>query len=678
MPKSANEVFRDFTRFTGDGLPDDPVGHPLPYGDPRSGPWNPPKRDIRQAMQGAFDAADIAVDAAADIQGATLFAANIPALAANAAPTYMPGTLFLTRQEGAALRVLAPSDPRPHLVTAGGVKLAVERWERDDRGALAEIGRRAANGEAIRIAIYGDSTDAGPPADINHRWPEYLGVVLRTMTGNAAIATYNCGVSNTRLIDWWAFDNFQSEVITPYPLTEYVIVGFGLNDIKTNETPAWDPALFKERYLYLINMIRLSGRIPIMRTPLLISGTPIRPNMLIQGQLMNAVKEIAEEAKVDLVDFNACMQGWQANRRDQFRIAEYQTDGTHGSNELYVILAGFAAREIFRSRVIDVSHGSRLGPHNAAYSGDVAVTINRNRNNAFGMTAELVATGDVGSAAVIWVWNDRARKAVYVSPDRSIISGATPPAVYANWPGTEYNAGVSVSFGAAGTDTTDRPAENHVFVAELPFGLSWLRFRTPAAGTYDFGGWLIVDQFDPVSVSAYSTEASALQLFLPEFWDSRPEVVPRFVGATSITSLALAGEIPVGWGVVIGTQYLFNDTVGPSIARRKQSIVVQRTATGADILRVISSASGVVKSSIKTAGTGAWAGQITIHCETDAGGNAQIVVRADGTVIARHTNTGSGPFMSPYGRMGGLYRDPALVADPAGRQAVATLVPMPA
>ena len=670
MPNLADEVFRDFVRFTGDGLPNEPVGHGLPVGDPRSGVHKPGKKPIRDVMRGAFEAST-------DVQGATLFAGSLAALQANTDTGTGVGTLFMTRQEGAVMRVLDPADTRPHLVTAGGVKLAVERWERDDRGALAQIGRRAQAGEAMRIACYGDSTVFGPPADGLHRWPEYLGTILRTMTGSASIATYNCGVSNTKVIDWWAFDNFAALVTTPYPLSEYVMIDFGLNDIKDDGVPGWNPALFKARYLYLINQVRLSGRIPILMTPLLISGTPIRPNQLMQGQLLNTVKEVAEEAKVDLVDFNACMQSWQANRRDQLRIGEYQTDGTHGSNELYVILAGYVAREIFRSRVIDVSHGSRLGPHNAAFSSDVAVTINRNRNNAFGMTAELVSTGDVGSAAAIWVWNDRARKAVYVSPDRSIISGSTAPAVYANWPGTEYNAGVSVSFGAAGTDTTDRPAENHVFVADLPYGLSWLRFRTPAAGTYDFGSFLIVDQFDPVSVSAYSTEGSALQLFLPDYWDSRPEVVPRFVGATSITTLALSGDIPVGWGVVIGTQYVYNETVGPSTVRRKQSIVVQRTATGCDILRVISSTSGVVKSSIKSAGTGAWAGQITIHCDTDGSGNAQIVVRANGTIIARHTNTGSSPFMSPYGRLGGLYRDPALVTDPVGRQATATLVPMP-
>lgn len=624
----------------------------------------------------AEDAADIAEAASIDAQGATLFAANIPALAANASPAYTTGTLFLTRQEGAAMRVLAPSDPRPHLVTAGGVKLAVERWERDDRGALAQIGRRAMNGEAIRIAMYGDSTVFGPPADVAMRWPERVGSIMRVVTKNTSIATYNCGVSNQKLIDWWAFDNFQALVVDPYPLSEYVMIDFGLNDIKTDGT-GWDPALFKERYLYLINQVRLSGRIPIVMTPLMISGTLIRPVGVMQGELLNTVKELAELAKVDLVDFNDAMQAWQKNRRDQHRIAEIQQDGTHGQNALYDVLAQVVVRAMYQHMIVDVEHGTQLGQHNASFSAGFSVAFNRTINNAFGMSATLTKTAGDPEEATIMVWSDRARHAVYVSPDRSVVGAAPAPAVYVSNPGISPSPGGTVTFGAAGTDTADRPAENMQYVAELPFGISLLRFRAAGAGSYEFGGWLIVDQFDSVSVAAYSAEATARQLFLPEFWDSRPEIVAR---RSAGAHLALVGDLPVGWGVVIGTQYVFaNDSdTGPS--RRKQSIVVLRTADGADIRRVLSGLSAGVfaAASIKTAGTGAWTGQITIHCETDAGGNAQIAVRANGTVIARHTNTGSGPFMSPYGRMGGLYRDPALVADPAGRQAVATLVPMPA
>lgn len=68
MPKSVNEVFRDFTRWTGDGLPNEPTGHPLPIGDPRSGLWNPPKHDIRDALGGVFSSASSAATAAATAQ----------------------------------------------------------------------------------------------------------------------------------------------------------------------------------------------------------------------------------------------------------------------------------------------------------------------------------------------------------------------------------------------------------------------------------------------------------------------------------------------------------------------------------------------------------------------------------------------------------------------------------
>lgn len=48
MAKSAAEVFRDFVRFTGDGLPYEPTGAPLPTGDPSSGLHLPSKFDIRE------------------------------------------------------------------------------------------------------------------------------------------------------------------------------------------------------------------------------------------------------------------------------------------------------------------------------------------------------------------------------------------------------------------------------------------------------------------------------------------------------------------------------------------------------------------------------------------------------------------------------------------------------
>ncbi|RMC37488.1 hypothetical protein [Paracoccus alkanivorans] len=45
-----NEILRDFERYTGDGKPNEPVGHPLPIGDPRSGTHDPAKYRLRELL----------------------------------------------------------------------------------------------------------------------------------------------------------------------------------------------------------------------------------------------------------------------------------------------------------------------------------------------------------------------------------------------------------------------------------------------------------------------------------------------------------------------------------------------------------------------------------------------------------------------------------------------------
>jgi len=45
-----NRAFREFRRYTGDGLPGAPANAPLPVGDPQSGPNSPKKSEIRGAL----------------------------------------------------------------------------------------------------------------------------------------------------------------------------------------------------------------------------------------------------------------------------------------------------------------------------------------------------------------------------------------------------------------------------------------------------------------------------------------------------------------------------------------------------------------------------------------------------------------------------------------------------
>mgnify|MGYP000445181166 CR=1 FL=1 len=57
---TSDEFMRDCNRYSGDGLPNAPVGHPLPIGDPSSGAFVPTKKDLRGWASGVEEVADAA------------------------------------------------------------------------------------------------------------------------------------------------------------------------------------------------------------------------------------------------------------------------------------------------------------------------------------------------------------------------------------------------------------------------------------------------------------------------------------------------------------------------------------------------------------------------------------------------------------------------------------------
>lgn len=70
-----NRALREFKRYTGDGLPGEPVNAPLPVGDPQSGVHNPKKKDLRSALlapveQGVEEISAIKDEAVAAREGA--------------------------------------------------------------------------------------------------------------------------------------------------------------------------------------------------------------------------------------------------------------------------------------------------------------------------------------------------------------------------------------------------------------------------------------------------------------------------------------------------------------------------------------------------------------------------------------------------------------------------------
>lgn len=99
--QTVNRIYREFKRYTGDGLPGEPTGALLPVGDPQSGPHHPKKSELRTAFMDVLGAA--AADAGAAEQDADR--AEVAAEAAVAALSSVSATSFPTR---AAAEVYAP------------------------------------------------------------------------------------------------------------------------------------------------------------------------------------------------------------------------------------------------------------------------------------------------------------------------------------------------------------------------------------------------------------------------------------------------------------------------------------------------------------------------------------------------------------------------------------------
>lgn len=114
MIDRAMKDFRDFVRYAGDGLPEEPIGAPLPVGDPESGVYNPKKKDLRDLAVGVASAVDAAAGYAASASGTPLFVTRESALTASmpawAQQIIVDGLTFARDPSGTAL------------TTAGGAK----------------------------------------------------------------------------------------------------------------------------------------------------------------------------------------------------------------------------------------------------------------------------------------------------------------------------------------------------------------------------------------------------------------------------------------------------------------------------------------------------------------------------------------------------------------------------
>ena len=142
-----DRVLREHKRYTGDGLPNEPVNAPLPVGDPQSGPHNPKKKDLRlglkETLHGAAEDAARASDEADRAEAAAAIAQQ--------------GGSGLAEFETRALAEAWPGvDPMPESIVIRGDASA-----EDGRGGMFAKGYLAGDTIIVANETYG-RTSAAP------------------------------------------------------------------------------------------------------------------------------------------------------------------------------------------------------------------------------------------------------------------------------------------------------------------------------------------------------------------------------------------------------------------------------------------------------------------------------------------------------------------------------------
>lgn len=127
MNDIVNVRLRDHNRYSGDGLPYEPVGAPLPIGDPSSGVFHPLKADLRAAMTETIDSSALSaaqaalyiqiwIDTAAAFEGSALtYAAGAGQVAA--------GNIIGSKADNFRWQVLAAGAAVFDRINGNGVKV---------------------------------------------------------------------------------------------------------------------------------------------------------------------------------------------------------------------------------------------------------------------------------------------------------------------------------------------------------------------------------------------------------------------------------------------------------------------------------------------------------------------------------------------------------------------------
>ncbi|MTH33070.1 hypothetical protein GL279_00460 [Paracoccus limosus] len=510
----------------------------------------------------------------------------------------------------------------------------------DYSGRLDMLQSRMADGQGITVACYGDSTTDGngttdwtanptntdgsavggaahtPP----FAWPAALQTILRRMYRNTGITIWNAGYGGRDVVTGWARRNFAQAIINnpAYGTPNILLINFGLNDM-VRETFTVD--LFFTELSYLLNLCDYYGIVPVLMTP-----DPVRQNTPRQGgsivKLISVLQRAAQLYGIEMIDTHTALRKVLESSSSNALWSYQQPDGVHFGDLGHRVKASYVAARLFSKTLFPDSGAPAINvapwsPH--ANTADKTYSMFDQANNRFGVSLNIAAgsyaPGDV--LMEVWTWQEEPdRIAWWRSVDGD---GYYQPRTVANAPSIEvadyFSSAVSNftsptsarSQGAGGR----RGSEDAAYLAQLPVGLSCLRFIAPADNNTNpvfLGYFSIRKRVTELSSARFVPAGSGSYVVDPDVHERGDCLVSFGIGRTAHLFCDAVMPDGAGVGLISGRVFLSTDDTTPSLTIRRRALFLCRNGANAELRDVVYSTEGVISNTLLGSGAYAWSG----------------------------------------------------------------------
>lgn len=278
-----------------------------------------------------------------------------------------------------------------------------------DQAAIGKYMQDIANGTAVTLEAYGDSTEyafdssnngqvAIPPSTM-------LQNVLRAYYGNTAATVVNRGINGYGTTDallTWTSDMAASTA-------KIIFINYGINDMQGATSPAISGEQYRQNLTVMVKTAREKGKSVILQTPNpVLSGGALGSQLKAEGvkQFADIVRQVARELHVPLVDSFRMVEEYASAGNSMLGAFP---DGLHPNQAMYK-LKGQLMASVLLAPATGIIDGPRIIP-----GAGPAVQSSGGTSGSFAATGSKMGIGKIGNKIRIPIYVTRPGLDIYVA-----------------------------------------------------------------------------------------------------------------------------------------------------------------------------------------------------------------------------------------------------------------------